>query len=158
MLIRLATPADLAAVDALFALSYGRQLAGAYPPSLLVMAVPRLARAQPRLLASGRYWLAEEDGAILGAGGWTPGAPGRGEVRHVVADHRRARQGIGRAVMTAAMAQARAAGIARLDCCATLAAEPFYAALGFRSLGRVVLDLGPGIAFPAVSMACDLPS
>jgi GNAT superfamily N-acetyltransferase len=159
MLIRLATPADLAAVDALFARAYPRQLAADYPPSLMVMALPMLSRAQPALLASGCYFLAERDGAVLGAGGWTAAAPGRGglsagqgHIRHVVTDDRATRQGIGRAVLGAAMAQARAAGIVQLHCLSTLTAVPFYSALGFAVDGRVSLSLGPGIDFPAVAM------
>lgn len=60
--LRLARPGDLSAVDALFAHSYARLIRADYPPSVLVTAVPRLARAQPALLASGRYWLAETEG------------------------------------------------------------------------------------------------
>jgi len=159
MLIRLATPADLSVVDALFARAYPRQLAADYPPSLLVMALPMLSRAQPALLASGSYWLAERDGAVVGAGGWTSAAPGRGggtagqgHIRHVVTDDRVTRQGIGRAVLAAAMAQARAAGVTRLNCLSTLTAVPFYRALGFDVDGPVTIPLGPGIDFPAVAM------
>ena len=163
MPIRPARPDDLAAIDALLARAYPRLLAPDYPPSVLVMALPRIVRAQPALLASGSYWAAERDGAILGAGGWTAAAPataavtpGRGHVRHVVTDDRAVRQGIGRAVMAAAMAQARAAGITRLDCLSTRTAVPFYAALGFVPVGPVTVPLGPGIDFPAVAMARDL--
>ena len=52
--LRHATPSDLAAVDALLARSYPRLLAADYPPSVLVTAVPIIARARPELLASGR--------------------------------------------------------------------------------------------------------
>ena len=163
MLIRPARPADLAALDALFERAYPRLLAPDYPPSVLVTALPRIARAQPALCASGTYWVAERDGAILGAGRWTaaapalrPAIPGRGYVRHVVTDDRAVRQGIGRAVMQAAMTQARAAGITWLDCMATRTAVPFYAALGFVSRGPVTVTLAPGVDFPAVAMLRNL--
>jgi GNAT superfamily N-acetyltransferase len=148
---------DLAAVDALLARSYPRLLAADYPPSVLVTAVPLIARARPDLLASGTYWVAVEGaGAIVGAGGWSVAGQGSGEVRHVVTDARRQRQGIGRLVMRAAMGQAGAAGIVRLDCLSTRSAVPFYAALGFRAIGPVEVPLRPGIVFPAVRMLCDL--
>ena len=52
--LRHATPSDLAAVDALLARSYPRLLAADYSASVLVTAVPIIARARPELLASGR--------------------------------------------------------------------------------------------------------
>ena len=80
--LRLATPADLAAVDALLARAYPRLLAADYPPSVLVIAVPLIARARPELLASGRYWLAcDSAGTVLAAGGWSRGAPSDGAQR-----------------------------------------------------------------------------
>jgi hypothetical protein len=47
---------------------------------------------------------------------------------------------------------ARRAGARLLDCQSTLTAVPFYAALGFREVGPVVVTLRPGIEFPAVRM------
>ncbi len=152
--IRAATPADLAAVDVLFARAYPRLLAAHYPPSLRVMAIPRLARAQPALLASGRYYLAEAvGGQVLGAGGWSPGRDrSRGEIRHFVTDDRHVRCGIARGIMERIFAEAAAAGICQLDCLATRMAVPFYEAMGFSAEGAALVSLGPGIEFPAVRM------
>ncbi len=161
--IRTASMADLAAVDALFARSYPKLLKPDYAPSILVMALPRLSRAQPHLLASGRYYVAEFGRAIVAAGGWSradpAGAAGRpelGHVRHLVCDDRVTRRGIATAVMTHTIAQAAAAGVARLDCISTLTAVPFYAALGFVVVGPVRVPLGPGIRFPGVRMQLQL--
>ena len=156
--IRRAAPADLAAVDALLAASYPRLLAADYPPSVMVTALPLIARANPRLLASGRYFLAEDDqGRLRAAGGWSARGPapadGPGEIRHVVTDHRCTRRGIGRRLLTRVMADAATAGCRRLDCLATRTAVPFYTALGFTALGNVDIALRPGITFPAVRMA-----
>ena len=148
---RLATPRDLAAVDALFARSYPRLLAKDYPPSLMVMAVPRLARAQPRLLASGRYHLALAGGRVLAAGGWS-GQAGVGELRHLATDPDHLRQGLASGIVARVLDQARAEGVTLMTCLATLTAVPFYAAQGFRAQGRVVVPLGPGIGFPAERM------
>ena len=157
--VRTARPSDLAAVDALLSRSYPALVRGDYPPSVVVLALPLLARANPKLLASGTYHVAEaEDGAILGAGGWTSSGlqgvrePGMGHVRHVATDHRMVRQGIGTRIMTHTLSQARAAGMTTMDCLSTRTAVPFYAALGFRSLGPVEVGLRPGIVFPAVRM------
>lgn len=162
--IRAATPADLAAIDALLGRSYPALLKTAYAPSVLVTALPLISKAQPRLIASGTYFVVTDGGEIVGAGGWTrampgteaPGAADVGNIRHVVTDHRRVRQGIGRALMDHVFATARTAGIRRLDCVSTLAAVPFYAACGFREFGPVTVNLRPGIDFPAVRMTREL--
>lgn len=153
--IRLATAKDLAAVDDLFARSYARQLRADYPPSLQVMALPRLARAQPALLRSGQYFLAECEGEIVGAGGWSRDRrlKGLGHVRHLVTDHRRVREGIAASLIRATLAHARKAGMTRMACDATRMAVPFYESQGFVRVAPVEIDLAPGIAFPAMRMA-----
>lgn len=158
--LRLATSADLSGVDALLARAYPRLLAADYPPSVLVTAVPLIARAQPALLASGRYWLAcDAAGAVLAAGGWSARAPadggaepGTAHIRHVVTDDRATRRGLARAVLTRAMDQARAEGFTRFVCLSTLTALPFYRSLGFVAEGPIDILLAPGITFPAIRM------
>jgi GNAT superfamily N-acetyltransferase len=161
--IRAANAGDLAAVDRLLSRSYPRLLAPDYPASVLVLAVPRIARARPELLASGTYFLAEDvEGRLLAAGGWTRGAPtgdsprDTGHVRHVATDPDALRQGVGRALMTRVMLDARGAGMLWLDCLSTRTAVPFYSALGFRTLAPIEVQLAPGITFPAVRMMADL--
>ncbi len=74
--LRRARLSDLTAVDRLLQRSYPRLLRPDYPPSVMVLALPIIARARPELLASGRYFVVEaEDGVILGAGGWSMGVP-----------------------------------------------------------------------------------
>ncbi|TKA96584.1 GNAT family N-acetyltransferase [Cereibacter changlensis] len=65
-------------------------------------------------------------------------------------------RGIGTGLMRAAMAQARSAGVGRLDCLATRTAAPFYAALGFVARGEVEIALRPGIGFRVERMDCRL--
>jgi GNAT superfamily N-acetyltransferase len=157
--LRLAEPRDLAGVDALLARSYPRLLKPDYSPSVLVTALPIIARARPELVVSGSYWLAEEAGELRAAGGWTPGAPGEdvrrggvGHVRHVVSDPDHLRRGIARALMQAAMEQARNVGVLRLECLSALTAVPFYKALGFVEGPEVTVPLRLGIGFPAIEM------
>jgi N-acetylglutamate synthase-like GNAT family acetyltransferase len=164
--IRRAEPGDLAAVDRLLARSYPRLLAADYPPSVMVLAVPIIARARPELLASGRYFLAvNATGHVVGAGGWSLARPGgtgdpsvdTGHVRHVATDPEVTRQGIGRKLMREAVADAARAGVRRMECLSTRTAVPFYTALGFRTVGPTDVPLQPGIVFPAVRMIADLP-
>ena len=169
--LRHAKPGDLAAVDALLARSYPRLLARDYPPSVLVTAVPIIARARPELLASGRYWIAEDaQGHVVGAGGWSSLSPtpsdgsggfprrerGVAHVRHVATDPDMVRHGVGRAVMRHVMAEAAMEGFAMMECLSTWTAVPFYTAVGFSDVGRISVNLAPGIDFPAVQMVCAL--
>lgn len=159
--IRTTRSDDLKEIDGLLRRSYPALLKEHYPPSLMVMAVPLIARANPGLIASGRYFAVREgSGRIVGAGGWSsmeprrrqPGAPTTGHIRHVVTDHTCVRRGVGRALMEHIFEDARAEGVMRLDCLSTLMAVPFYAACGFEEAGPVSVDLGPGIEFPVVLM------
>ncbi|MFQ6547792.1 GNAT family N-acetyltransferase [Aestuariibius sp. 2305UL40-4] len=164
--IRIAAPKDLAALDALYRRSYPALLKAHYPPSVYVTAVPLLARAQPRLMRSGQFFVAEDaGGALLGAGGWSFSAPQggelkrtRGHVRHFAVDPSHVRRGIASALMMAVKGQADARGIARLDCLSTRMAVPFYEAQGFRVRGEIDVPLRPGISFPAVSMRSQITS
>lgn len=67
--LRPATKRDIAVVDAVLSRAYPRLLKGDYPPSMLVMALPMISRAQPDLVACGTYYLIEEDDVVVGAGG-----------------------------------------------------------------------------------------
>jgi len=153
--IRPTTALDLAAVDALLAHAYPKLLKPDYPPSVLVTALPIIARARPELLRCGTYYLAESpDGQLLGAGGWTPDRkqPGLGHIRHVVTDDRAVRNGVGRALIAHALEVARAAGMQQMECWSTRTAVAFYAAMGFSELGPIDVPLAPGISFPSVRM------
>ncbi|WP_323786155.1 GNAT family N-acetyltransferase [Thalassovita sp.] len=157
--VRRSTADDMIAVDMLLSRSYPALLKADYPASVLVTALPIISRAQPDLLRSGTYFVVEKDGNICGAGGWTRAAPQRGEdaaqtghIRHVVTDHRQTRQGIGRALMTTVLADAKEHGMLNLHCQATLTAVPFYTALGFLPQHRIDVPLRPGITFPAMFM------
>ena len=157
--VRAATLADVAKVDALLARAYPRLLRADYAPSMMVMALPLISRAKPALVTCGTYYVVEANDEIIGAGGWTRAAPGRGiaragvgNIRHVVTDDRQVRRGVGRALMTHIIAVATEQGITRLDCLSTLTARPFYQAMGFAVTGPVLIPLAEGIQFPAVAM------
>jgi len=165
VMIRTAVRADLSALDALYARSYPALLKHDYPPSVLVTALPLISKVQPHLLATGTYFVAIDDGQVVAAGGWTRAAPQAislkkrariGHIRHVVTDHRRVRQGIGRALIAHIVETASADGITRLECLSTRTAVPFYAACGFAQIAPVSIGMRPGIEFPAIRMQRDL--
>ncbi|MEL7099581.1 MAG: GNAT family N-acetyltransferase [Pseudomonadota bacterium] len=155
MEIRPSTAADLAAVDALLARSYPKLLKADYPPSVLVTALPIISRARPELLSCGTYYVAEEDGVILAAGGWTPDRIDRakGHIRHVVTDDRVLRRGVGRGLMVRSFEEARRAGVCEMECWATYTAVSFYEAMGLKVIGPIDVPLADGITFPSIRMA-----
>jgi GNAT superfamily N-acetyltransferase len=152
--VRLARPDDLMQLDQMMARSYARQLKADYPPSTLVMALPLISRAQPRLLGSGRYFVAEIGGGeIIGAGGWSRAHdPRLGHVRHLVTHYRHTRQGVASAIIGTVLEAASSEGVQRLDCQSTLTAAPFYRSVGFEGDERIEIELRPGIRFPAIAM------
>lgn len=158
MKIRPTTRDDLAAVDMLLARSYPKLLKADYPPSVLVTALPIIARAQPKLLSCGTYYVVVEERLVLGAGGWTPDRTDRtlGHIRHVATDDRAVRRGVGRMLMEHCFETARAAGVTRMECWATLTAERFYQACGFETVGPMDVTLEGGISFPSLRMLRDL--
>ena len=158
MQVRPTTKADMAAVDALLARTYPKLLKADYPPSVLVTALPIISRAQPALLTCGPYYVVEEAGLVLGAGGWTPDKsdPILAHIRHVVTDDRALRRGVGRRLMAHSFDMARAHGATRMECWATRTAVPFYTSMGFEQIGPIDVPLADGITFPSVRMMRDL--
>ena len=101
--IRPARRDDIPGIDALLARSYPQLLKADYPPSVLVTALPLISRANPQLVQSGTYYVAlDEAGRVLGAGGWSFGAPQGGladgvtaHIRHFATDPAAVRRGVG---------------------------------------------------------------
>lgn len=160
MRIRRTFAADLEPLNHLFLESYPVLLAADYAPDVLARALPLIARANPGLLVSGSYYLAEpaDGGAPMAAGGWTVESPhqaeptGTGHIRHVVTHPQATRQGLAAAIMRRSFEEARAAGLRRLVALSTLTAVPFYAAMGFVEEREEVIVMAPDVSFPAVRM------
>lgn len=160
--IRETTPEDAAAVAAVLKGSYPVLLAPAYDAALLAKALPLMTRANPALLASRTYYLAEAaDGAPVGCGGWTferPGAPddpidpALAHIRHFATDPAWTGRGVGRALFERCLADAGAAGARRFEAWSTLVAEAFYRRMGFETVERFEVAMGPEIRFPSVRM------
>ncbi len=158
--IRVAAPEDATAASELFAASYPQLMAPAYEPAVLAAALPAMIQANPALLATGTYFVAETgDGVIVGCGGWTREQPqtgevkpGLGHIRHFGTHHEWVGRGIGRAIYERCEQQARSAGIQRFECCASLNAEGFYAAMGFKAVRRIEVAMPENAMLPAVLM------
>jgi len=167
---RVASPSDEAGVSALLETSYSVLMARDYTPELLTLALPLICKANPALLRSGTYWVAENlQGEMVGCGGWTAQRPGSGDtlggiggiggighIRHFATHPAWTRRGIGRVLMDACKDDARKKDVSRFECYSSLSARSFYAALDFQACGSIDIALGNSCLFPSVRMECPL--
>jgi GNAT superfamily N-acetyltransferase len=125
-----------------------------------------------QLIADGTYVVVEHAGRIVGCGGWSWRATLYGgdhnpalrnaapldpasdpaRIRAMYTDPAFVRRGIGRLVLTANEAAARAAGFKRAELMATLAGEPLYLACGYEPIERVDKMSDGGVPVPGVRM------
>jgi GNAT superfamily N-acetyltransferase len=158
--IRIATEEDADAVSALLSASYPALLADYYDRAVLDLALPLITKANPMLLASGTFYFAESQGySVTACGGWTMEQPGTGtlesgiaHIRHFGTHPNWVRQGLARAILERCVEDASARDVRVLECQSTLAAEEFYAAQGFKTLGTIEVILTPNVPFPALLM------
>ena len=157
--VRTAKPDDAPVVRAILEDSYPALMAGAYPPDLLMRALPLITRPHPRLLAEGTYYLAEAQGEMAGCGGWSfwgpsgeTAEPGLAHIRHFAVCEGWAGKGVGRALYDRCEADARAAGAERFEVQSSLNGEAFYARLGFERVSAIDVPMGPDLAFPSILM------
>jgi GNAT superfamily N-acetyltransferase len=123
-----------------------------------------------QLIDDGTYFVVEENGQIIGCGGWSRRAtlyggdqtPGRiaalldpaidaARVRAMYTHPFHTRKGVGRLVLSLCEDAARAAGFKRVELMATLAGEPLYRACGYDAIENVT-DRRGGVAVPLVRM------
>ena len=162
--IRVASPADSDAVSALLTASYSSLLADRYDSDALNRALPLITRANPALLASGTYYVAEgQPGHLVGCGGWMTAHPGSGEIiegeahiRHFATHPEWARRGVGTSLLARCISDARRLGIHKLHCFSTLNAERFYRASGFDTVGPIDVPLRPSMTFSGILMSREL--
>ncbi|MGF1615561.1 MAG: GNAT family N-acetyltransferase [Gammaproteobacteria bacterium] len=120
--ITIARPEDRMALSVLLQTSYPELMKPAYEPRVLAAALEAMTVANPALLASGTYYVAESaTGELIGCGGWTRRAPaadaassGIGHIRHFATHPAWVRQTIGRAIYAVCQQQASGRGITLL--------------------------------------------
>ena len=162
--IRVARVTDFDAAGALLVASYSSLLVSCYDHDLLRRALPHITRANPTLLASGTYYVAEIDsGKLVGCGGWTTANPENGEIidgeahiRHFATHPEWARQGVGTSLLSRCFRDARSLSIRQLHCFSTLNAERFYRASGFDTVREIDIPVEPGLTLPGLLMGREL--
>ena len=172
--LRIATPGDADAIDALMKESAAALFPDAYTPEQAESAVRFVAQVDRMLLADGTYFVLEAGGEQVACGGWSRRAKpytGSGDAEgddrlldpvtdaaHVRAMFVRAdwtRRGLGRRILEACETAARSEGFTRLGLVATMSGVPLYLAYGFRPLEDVEVPLPDGVVLEGVAM--DLP-
>jgi GNAT superfamily N-acetyltransferase len=169
--LRVATPADEAAVDALMKASAAVLFPRFYDARQSASAVEYVAQVDPTLLEDGTYFVLESVGELVGCGGWSrrdklytgsgdsagddrqldPALePARVRAMFVRADW--TRRGLGRRILEACEAAAKAEGFRQLSLVATMPGLPLYRAYGFTELERYEVVMPDGVGIACVAM------
>lgn len=168
---RLATLADVPALEALIPLS-ARQLQTAhYTPAQIEGAIGTVFGVDSQLIRDGTYFVAEADRRLVGCGGWsrrktlyggdrakTAPDPLRDPatepamIRAFFVHPDYARRGIGRRIMELSEAGATAAGFKTIEIVATLPGVPLYASFHYESVERFEITLPNGATMPVERM------
>jgi GNAT superfamily N-acetyltransferase len=169
---RLATLADVPALAALVEASIRGLGPQRYDAVQVESSLRHLFGVDTRMVEDGTYFVVEAGGVAVGCGGWsrrrTPfGGDQAAEVRDAgfrdpasepavirafYVHPAWARRGIGRRLLEASEAAARAAGFARFELVATLTGLPLYAATGYRGVEPLTIRLPDGVTIEAVRM------
>jgi GNAT superfamily N-acetyltransferase len=169
--LRLARVEEADAIDALMKASTRDIFPTAYTAEQTASAIRYVSAVDVQLLRDGTYFVFETDGALVACGGWSKRAKlysGSGDAKgddrlldpateaaHVRAMFTRpdwTRRGLGRRILEACEAAARADGFRMLTLGATLPGLPLYASFGFRETGRGDVTMPDGIPLLCVWM------
>lgn len=149
--LRLATEADLAALEPLMARAIDQLLPAVLPPHL-VAASHEIMGLDRQLIADRTYYVAQgPSGELAGSGGWSRRAtlfggdhsqgrdpalldPARepARIRAMYTDPDWTRRGVGRAILAACEVAAAAEGFRACELAATLSGAPLYRACGYQ--------------------------
>ena len=168
--LRLAAEIDLPALRTLMDLAIADLLKPFLPPEG-VAASFEVMGLDSQLVRDGTYFVVEIDGVIAGCGGWSRRATlfggdhsaGRdarmldpttepARVRAMYTHPHFTRRGVGRRVLDACEAAARAEGFQSCEMAATLAGEPLYRACGYAPIEHFTATTSGGYAVPLVRM------
>lgn len=169
--LRIATLADAPAIEALMKASTRDLFPTTYDATQTASAVEHIAHLDRLVVEDGTYFVFEVDGEIVACGGWSrrgklyTGSGDAGDDTRLIdpateparirAMFTRAdwtRRGLGRRILEAAEAAARAEGFRALTLGATLPGLPLYESFGFRETGRDDIVMPDGVRLSCVWM------
>jgi GNAT superfamily N-acetyltransferase len=169
--LRAATLEDRAVLRDLIARS-ARQLSTAdYSPEQVEGALCGAFGVDSQLIRDGTFFVVEEEGVIVGCGGWSYrrtlfGGDSRPErdaaeldprtdaakIRAFFVDPAHARRGIGTLLLDRCESEARGRGFRRAEMMATVPGVRLYAARGYVATGTVSYEVAPGLPIEFVPM------
>ncbi|MHB1938417.1 MAG: GNAT family N-acetyltransferase [Acidobacteriaceae bacterium] len=174
--LRKANAADVPALKKLIDASVRGLQAADYTPVQIEAALRTVFTVDTQLIQDGTYFVAEQDGEMVGCGGWSRRKTLCGGDRHAVRENamldplrdaakiraifvhpRWARRGIGGLLLHAAEDAAIAAGFMRLEMGATLTGVPVYLRRGYRAVEEMTVPLDEGVSLQVVRMVKTLP-
>ena len=169
--LRLATIDDIPALRELIPASVRALSEGYNSPEQIESALIYVFGVDTQLILDGTYIVAEIEGQIVGAGGWSKRKtlyggdqtkaeadplldPARdaARIRAFYVHPNWARRGIGRRLMQACEDAAREAGFRRMELGSTLPGEPLYRAMGFAVTERSFITFPDGESLPLALM------
>jgi N-acetylglutamate synthase-like GNAT family acetyltransferase len=161
IVLRKAVPGDVPQIEALIARSARGLSAADYRPSQIEGALRGAFGVDTQLLTDQTYFVAEEDGRLVGCGGWSyrstlfggDARSGRdsstldprtqaAKIRAFFVDPDNARRGIGSLLLEHCEQEARAHGFSRVELMATLPGAKLYAARGYVGADTVRFGVG----------------
>jgi len=170
-LLRVAEVRDAPAVGELMKRAAAALFPLFYDERQSASAVEYVAHVDSALLEDGTFFVLESGGELVGCGGWskrdrlyTGGGDGEGDARLLDPAREPARvramfvrpdwtrRGLGRRILEACEAAARAEGFRQLSLMATLGGLPLYRSYGFVELEEQHVVMPDGVAIPCVSM------
>ena len=173
--LRKATLDDVPALNALIARSARGLSTADYRTEQIEGALRGAFGVDTQLLKDETYFVVEDDGQIVGCGGWSFratlfGGDARAErdastldpktqaakIRAFFVDPGSARRGIGSLLLDHCETEARAHGYARVELMATLPGVKLYAARGYAGDAQVQFDVGAGERIEFIPMHKDL--
>jgi GNAT superfamily N-acetyltransferase len=174
--VELATLDDMAELSVLMDRAI-RELQAPYLSAAEIEASFEFMGIDTALVRDGTYFKVVEDGAIIGCGGWsrratlfggdhTSGRDARrldpssepARVRAMYTHPGHARRGIGRAVLEACEAAARAEGFRTLELAGTVAGQPLYLAWGFVDVEPIHIVSSRGVPLVFARMTRQIPA
>lgn len=170
--IRTAVLADLPHLEPVMKASVLGLSGDFYGAEQVASAATYIAVPDPDIVRDGTYYVVEDDGRVVGCGGWSrlrklftgttdqeglgldhldpASEPARIRAMFVLPDA--ARRGIGRLIYDACEKAARDGGFRELELMGTLPGVPFYRTVGFVDVEKCDLILPDGVRLPCIRM------
>jgi N-acetylglutamate synthase-like GNAT family acetyltransferase len=172
VVLRIATPADREAIEALMRTSIGDIFPRFYDAVQTASAVRYVGELDAVMVGDGTYFALEAAGELVGSGGWskrdllyTGSGSAAGDarlldpateparVRAMFVHPGWTRRGLGRRILEACEAAAREAGFRDLALMATLPGVALYEAYGFRRIEETEISMPDGVTLACVAMS-----